>query len=459
MSSHEVSATESERSPDFPDRINELMHIRATQGQDAFLRRCAESLNSDGILDAVYEFIELARQTKEGGLATTFADSQAIIYEMTSELIHVAIEAIRVTYWTPNARNLLGMLTTMRETHSSMITFCRSKRTAEIEMEEMRRLSGGVGNTPEAFCFKNLCKFNPLIYDSYTANLNHLITVYNNFVMPRFKIGYQAIQLGRVACVLASNLCAMIGDTDGKRFHMFGLYFSTKNLMGPVILHPEKCISRILDEEKIGQLSISSQMDITDVMPRLQQPNGTEHVLNYVFASKRIRDLVENTLVCEWEYDPTQLAAVKKSTIFTVDHFFDDKTPICAYALLSHDVTCPAETTSPVVIQHFEVKPDYRRCGIGRMLLKFLALRATRNGYKLLTIPATQEVSSKWLFWERMGFRPSNISEGWHDLITEPMILMKRDKPGVERQERSQSPLLDLRIAIETLCEAPDAAP
>ena len=223
-------------------------------------------------------------------------------------------------------------------------------------------------------------------------------------------------------------------------------------------------------------------MDITDVMPRLQQPNGTEHVLNYVFASKRIRDLVRNTLADQWRYSSIHLEDVKKSTIFTVDHFFDDQTPICAYALLSHDVTCPAETTSPVVIQHFEVKPDYRRCGIGRMLMKFLALRATRNGYKLLTIPATQEVSSKWLFWERMGFRPSNISEGWYDLITEPMILMKRDKPEVERQERSlsplldlrdqagdkpeverqersPSPLLDLRIAIETLCEAPDAAP
>jgi GNAT superfamily N-acetyltransferase len=434
------------------------MYIWKTLGHGAFLKSCAESLNSDGILDAVYEFIELARQTKEGRLATTFADSQAIIYRQTTELLHVAIEAIRVTYWTPNARNLLGMLIQMRETHSSMILFC--KRKAGIEMEEMHRVSGGEGNLPEAFCFKNLCKLNPLIYDSFVANLNHLLIGYDNFKMPnKFKIGYQAIQLGKIACVLASNLCAMIGDTDGKRFHLFGLYFSTKNLMGPAILHPEKCISRILDEEKIGQLSVSSQMDITDVMPCLQQPNGTERVLDYVFASKRMRDLVEFTLGNEWEYDSIQLDAVKKCTIYTVDHFFDDETPICAYALLSHDVTCPAETTSPVVIQHFEVKPEFRRCGIGRMLMKFLALRATRNGYKRLTIPATQEVSSKWLFWERMGFRPSNINEGWHDLITEPMILVKRYKPRVERQERTPSPLLDLRIAIDSLCEDPDAAP
>jgi hypothetical protein len=58
-----------------------------------------------------------------------------------------------------------------------------------------------------------------------------------------------------------------------------------------------------------------------------------------------------------------------------------------------------------------------------------------------------------------MGFRPSNINEGWHDLITEPMILVKRYKPRVERQERTPSPLLDLRIAIDSLCEDPDAAP
>jgi GNAT superfamily N-acetyltransferase len=440
--------------------MDKLCKLKSSD-HEAYLVQCSSTLVSDDILDAMYEFITILDKIRECRPETTLNGAKAKIFEMIRLLTVIALKATHTVYWTENAEKMRNQFLCMLKTQHHMISICTDQ--AKMDMESEEELQGAAACTSD-FSLKNLCRQNPQIYEHYILNLNNLITYFEDFQQsPKFGIATQAILIGKQACALLNNLYLMIDDRAMAVVSRRQLsYFTFHILIKPVILK-ERYISRI-----IRQSDIEGQLNIIKGLPKTDWVRWNDA---YLTRSNDIRQMIMDHLESSWYQSKSDILRLREYTIFTVDNFLDNlrdgSDPICAFALLNHDVTRrwvpPApgpftEFSEPyVVIEHINVRPAYQRCGVASMLVRFIAQTAAKNGYERLSIQDTGAVSTTHHFWQCLGFRPSRKLWGRRDLVLKRKMTLKKEQTAPDR--RTPSPLLHLRVCIETPSETPDAIP
>lgn len=351
------------------------------------LDRCEEHITSDYLLDALGDFLNEAKRIREGAGASSLLEAKILIVGgLIQFLTKIALEAARIVEWSHMAEQICAKLRIMLDTQKGMCLVYRSQQAQKTA--EMPRSRDLVQSGNESFKLEVISSFNPALYDSFIRHLNDLITLYENFrVTPRFVIATQAIRIGRYACTLAHMLYDMLNDDHSVEMRRLGLWFSRNILLKPDILH--------------------------------------EDLIFRVHSSHYLRDDVWTHLACNRQYEG-QFRQFEKYNLYVVKSIFDSNTEICAFALLNHDVFDPFPTPGPdtqedfrlpiVLIEHFEVRPQFRRCGIGSLLMRFIKRMAMANGYSMISIHESGKMLETLGFWACMKFRPSPVCSGWQEI-------------------------------------------
>jgi GNAT superfamily N-acetyltransferase len=354
----------------------------------------------DFVYEALSEFIERVRDTKEARESLSEPESFQIITGCVQNLLDLAYQVTRIVPWTNNAKKLEGQLRKEIDRLDNwgynydylQLEFHTSFDSIELHIA-MCTAQSNLPNRDCMFSFQMLSINTPDLYVDYLCKLNDLITYYSNYdKRSDFVIAKQAVKIGRSACSLANTLLEIMQQHDSARkAAIFTVHFSFRLLITPMLVQGfQVCHTCVKQEE---------------------------------------REKVWDTLRVEAGYTEDDIKCLEYYTIVGLRHPLktDD---MVGFAVINHDVAypfrpprqeLPVEFQYPYVdVRYVRIDPDYRRCGAGGYLLKHIKTSARENNYEAMVIFETENMLNTNGFWKAMGFKESKFLSGWYEIELNP---------------------------------------